>query len=163
MRDYPSLPLYSLLITLRDYISIALYLLNLLRPHSSVPDPDEPTTARDKFGGQKGISSDMFFGRGSYDPAATAEAQQRLQSFQGATSISSAQYFGRDEEEEAMMRSGSGEGLLGGGEGLERLESVAKDAIQRVLSNPDVQNVGESIRTGALKVCLSPPSSNIFR
>lgn len=62
-----------------------------------------------------------------------------------------------------MMRSGSGEGLLGGGEGLERLESVAKDAIQRVLSNPDVQNVGESIRTGALKVCLSPPSSSFFR
>lgn len=96
----------------------------------------------------------MFFGRGSYDPAATAEAQQRLQSFQGATSISSAQYFGRDDEEEASMRgSGSGDGgLLGGGEGLERLETVAKDAIQRVLSNPDVQNVGESIRTGALKV-----------
>lgn len=32
-----------------------------------------------------------------------------------------------------MMRSGCGEGFLGGGEGLERLESVAKDAIQRVL------------------------------
>lgn len=150
MRDYPFLSLHYLLITFRLH-------------YRSIPDPDEPTTARDKFGGQKGISSDMFFGRGSYDPAATAEAQQRLQSFQGATSISSAQYFGRDEEEESMMRSGSGEGLLGGGEGLERLESVAKDAIQRVLSNPDVQNVGESIRTGALKVCLSPPSSNIFR
>lgn len=150
MRDYPFLSLHYLLITFRLH-------------HRSIPDPDEPTTARDKFGGQKGISSDMFFGRGSYDPAATAEAQHRLQSFQGATSISSAQYFGRDEEEESMMRSGSGEGLLGGGEGLERLESVAKDAIQRVLSNPDVQNVGESIRTGALKVCLSPPSSNIFR
>lgn len=150
MRDYPFTSLHYLLITFRLH-------------HRSIPDPDEPTTARDKFGGQKGISSDMFFGRGSYDPAATAEAQQRLQSFQGATSISSAQYFGRDEEEESMMRSGSGEGLLGGGEGLERLESVAKDAIQRVLSNPDVQNVGESIRTGALKVCLSPPSSSFFR
>ena len=94
----------------------------------------------------------MYFGRGSYDPQATAEAQQRLQSFQGATSISSAQYFGRDEEEESLMRSGSGDGMLGGGEGLERLEGVARDALQKVLSNPDVQNVGESIRAGALKV-----------
>ena len=31
-------------------------------------------------------------------------------------------------------------------------ESAAKDAIARVLANPDVQSVGESLRTGALKV-----------
>ncbi|KAG7093169.1 hypothetical protein E1B28_006858 [Marasmius oreades] len=34
---------------------------------SSIPD-ESPTTARDKFGSQKAISSDMYFGRGSYDP-----------------------------------------------------------------------------------------------
>lgn len=57
----------------------------------------ESTTARDKFGGQKAISSDQYFGRNNYDSKAQAEANQRLQSFSGATSISSSQYFGRDE------------------------------------------------------------------
>ena len=93
----------------------------------------------------------MYFGRGSYDPVATAEAQNRLQSFQGAQSISSNQYFGRDEEEELAMAHGQ-DGLLGDGT-LAGLEVAAKDAISRVLANPDVQNVGESIRQGALKVC----------
>ncbi|TEB27386.1 ArfGap-domain-containing protein [Coprinellus micaceus] len=110
---------------------------------------DAPTTARDKFGGQKAISSDMYFGRGTYDPQAQSEAQQRLQSFQGATSISSSAYFGRDEEEEDALR--SQEGLLGDGS-LAGLENAAKDAISRVLSNPDVQNAAESLRTGALKL-----------
>ncbi|KAJ2927874.1 hypothetical protein H1R20_g9226, partial [Candolleomyces eurysporus] len=108
-----------------------------------------PTTAREKFGNQKAISSDMFFGRNEYDGEVQREAQTRLQSFQGATSISSNQYFGRDEEEEMEYR--SSEGLLGDGS-LSGLESAAKDAIARVLANPDVQNVGESIRTGALKL-----------
>lgn len=108
-------------------------------------------TAREKFGNQKAISSDMYFGRKTYDPAAVNEAQTRLQSFQGATSISSNQYFGREDEEEgALDRSAEG-GLLGDGS-LAGLEVAAKDAIARVMSNPDVQNVGESIRTGALKV-----------
>ncbi|KAF9575229.1 ADP-ribosylation factor GTPase activating protein, ER-Golgi transport [Mortierella alpina] len=57
----------------------------------------ESTTARDKFGGQKAISSDQYFGRNNYDSKAQAEASSRLQSFSGATAISSSQYFGRDE------------------------------------------------------------------
>lgn len=93
----------------------------------------------------------MYFGRNAYDPAALNEAQNRLQTFQGATSISSNQYFGRDEEEEQLARSNTDSGLLGDGT-LANLEYAAKDAISRVLSNPDVQNVGESIRAGALKV-----------
>ncbi len=115
---------------------------------------DAPTTAREKFGNQRAISSDMYFGRGTYDPVATAEAQTRLQSFSGAQSISSNQYFGRDEEEELAMAHGQ-DGLLGDGT-LAGLELAAKDAISRVLANPDVQNVGDSIRQGALKVrhCL---------
>jgi ADP-ribosylation factor GTPase-activating protein 2/3 len=113
---------------------------------------DSPTTARDKFGGQKAISSDMYFGRNAYDPSAINEAQTRLQSFQGATSISSNQYFGRDEEElEALERLGSGESVLGDGS-LAGLENAARDAVQRFLSNPDVQNMGDNIRSGALKV-----------
>ena len=96
----------------------------------------------------------MFFGRNSYDPDAVREAQTRLQSFQGATAISSNQYFGRDEEEEERGRMGGHEGsLLGDGSSLAGLENAARDAVAKVLSNPDVQNVGETIRTGALKVC----------
>lgn len=111
-------------------------------------------TAREKFGNQKAISSDMYFGRASYDPDAVAESQTRLRDFQGATAISSNQYFGREEEEEL----GGGDrgmdgGMLGDGS-LAGLETAAKDAIAKVLANPDVQNVGESIRSGALKVCF---------
>ncbi|KAG0029885.1 ADP-ribosylation factor GTPase activating protein, ER-Golgi transport [Podila clonocystis] len=57
----------------------------------------ESTTARDKFGTQKAISSDQYFGRGGYDSKAQSEANTRLQAFSGATAISSSQYFGRDE------------------------------------------------------------------
>lgn len=111
---------------------------------------DAPTAARDKFGNQKAISSDMYFGRNDYDPHVVNEAQTRLQSFQGASSISSSQYFGREEEEDEG-RPMSADGLLGDGS-FGNLEVAAKDAIARVMANPDVQNVGESIRAGALKV-----------
>jgi len=119
---------------------------------------DAPTTAREKFGNQKAISSDMYFGRNDYDADNVREAQTRLQSFSGATSISSNQYFGREEDEDSLDRVGS-EGLLGDGS-LSGLEIAAKDAISRVLANPDVQNVGESIRSGALKV-RSPHSVSV--
>lgn len=59
----------------------------------------EVSTARDKFGSQKAISSDQYFGRGNYDSKAQAEANVRLQAFTGASSISSNQYFGRSESE----------------------------------------------------------------
>ncbi|KAL7417068.1 hypothetical protein BDY24DRAFT_411833 [Mrakia frigida] len=113
------------------------------------PAADERTYARDKFSAQKGISSDQYFGRGSYDPAASTEAQSRLQQFSGASAISSNQYFGRDEEDQQQQAYEDG---IGGGEGLEGLEKAARDVVGRVLSNPDVQNVGESIRAGAMKL-----------
>jgi ADP-ribosylation factor GTPase-activating protein 2/3 len=124
---------------------------------SSTPVVDDaPRVAREKFGNQKAISSDMYFGRNAYDPDAVNEAQSRLQSFQGATSISSNQYFGREDEDELGGGDrGSDAGLLGDGS-LGGLEIAAKDAIAKVLANPDVQNVGESIRSGALKVRLVP-------
>jgi ADP-ribosylation factor GTPase-activating protein 2/3 len=94
----------------------------------------------------------MYFGRKDYDPNFVSESQSRLQNFQGATSISSNQYFGRDEEEEFERASSDG-GLLGDGS-LSNLEVAARDVMARVMANPDVQNVGESIRTGALKVTI---------
>ncbi|KAI0775595.1 hypothetical protein BD413DRAFT_529726 [Trametes elegans] len=119
---------------------------------SAAADADAPTFAREKFGNQKAISSDMYFGRNSYDPNAIAEAQTRLQSFQGASSISSNQYFGREEEEDGGLGHGADGGMLGGDGTLSGLELAAKDAISRVLANPDVQNAAESLRQGALKL-----------
>ncbi|KAJ7876486.1 hypothetical protein B0H14DRAFT_2714051 [Mycena olivaceomarginata] len=103
-------------------------------------DPDEPRAAREKFGSQKAISSDMYFGRGAYDAAAQEEAQGRLKQFAGRTGIGSDEYFGREED------------MLSDGSSLAGLEAGARDAVARVLANPDVQNVGYSIRDGALKL-----------
>ena len=125
--------------------------------NSAAASEDAPTFAREKFGNQKAISSDMYFGRNSYDPEAVAEAQTRLQSFQGAQSISSNQYFGREEEEDSGIGHPMDGGVLGDGT-LAGLELAARDAVSRVLANPDVQNAAESIRQGALKVRL--PSFN---
>ena len=93
------------------------------------------------------ISSDQYFGRGSYDPSATAEAQGRLQQFSGATAISSSAYFGRDEEEEEEAARQVREE-----DGLEGLEKAAMDMVGKVLQDERVQNLGDAIRTGALKV-----------
>ncbi|KAI3634563.1 hypothetical protein MIR68_007474 [Amoeboaphelidium protococcarum] len=60
-----------------------------------VPSSD---SAQNKFKNAKSISSDMYFERGNHAPA-DAESQQRLQQFRGQNSISSAQYYGRDEDE----------------------------------------------------------------
>ena len=51
--------------------------------------------------------------------------------------------------------------MLGDGS-LANLEYVAKDAIQRVLANPDVQSAAESLRSGALKVCDFDTSFSYF-
>jgi ADP-ribosylation factor GTPase-activating protein 2/3 len=89
----------------------------------------------------------MYFERNTYDPNVISDAQSRLQNFQGATSISSSAYFGRDEEEEVETARGNG-----GSDGLASFEIAAKDMAQRFLSNPDVQNAADNIRSGALKV-----------
>jgi len=113
---------------------------------------DAPTTARERFGNQKAISSDMYFERNAYDPDAQAEAQSRLANFSNATSISSNQYFGRDEAEVTTEGELGSMGSFTGNESLSALEAATREAISRVLSNPDVQNAADSIRAGALKL-----------
>lgn len=102
---------------------------------------DEESYARQKFGTQKGISSDEFFGKGSFDPNAQAEAKQRLQGFEGATSISSNAYFGRPEEEDA-------------GEDYGDLESAAKDFVRKfgVTAGDDLENLTHVLGEGAAKL-----------
>ncbi|CCF60559.1 hypothetical protein KAFR_0K02050 [Kazachstania africana CBS 2517] len=53
-----------------------------------------------KYGEQKAISSDQFFGRGSFNENESSEAKEKLKTFNNATSISSSSYFGKDEGEE---------------------------------------------------------------
>lgn len=91
-----------------------------------------------------------MFGRGAYNEAASAEAQQRAAQFGGATAISSNQFFGIEEDEEAN-RVGD-EGLLGDNESLAGLERGIRDLAGRVMANPEVQAFGENLRSGAMKV-----------
>ncbi|KAL9598054.1 MAG: hypothetical protein Q9219_004748 [cf. Caloplaca sp. 3 TL-2023] len=90
-------------------------------------DDDSETYARQKFGAQKGISSDEFFGRNTYDPAAAAEAKSRLQGFEGASAISSNAYFGRPEDDLQGAPGGGGDEYGGYGD----LESAARDFVRR--------------------------------
>jgi ADP-ribosylation factor GTPase-activating protein 2/3 len=91
--------------------------------------------ARQKFGTQKGISSDEFFGRNAFDPSAQAEAKTRLQGFEGATSISSNAYFGRPEDDLAALGGGGGE--------YGDIETVAKDFVRRMglTAGDDLENL----------------------
>ncbi|CCK69441.1 ADP-ribosylation factor GTPase-activating protein KNAG_0C03340 [Huiozyma naganishii CBS 8797] len=61
-----------------------------------------------KYGGQKAISSDQLFGRGSYDEEASREARNKLKTFDNATSISSASYFGEEQTGEEGEMGGAG-------------------------------------------------------
>ncbi|WFC94069.1 ADP-ribosylation factor GTPase activating protein, ER-Golgi transport [Malassezia brasiliensis] len=91
------------------------------------------------------ISSDQYFQRGGYDPNLSSEAQARLASFQGQTSISSNQYFGRDEDDEAADEMPERDDFAD-------LEASAKAYYRKFMSNPDVQQGIESFRSGALKL-----------
>lgn len=117
------------------------------------PEPEESNYARQNFSSSKGISSDQYFGRGSYDPNAKAEAQTRLAQFSGATAISSSAYFGRDEEENQARAHEMEEGLLGV-ESLSDLERTAKDAAKRLMNQygiEDFSDLQQGLRQGALK------------
>jgi len=102
---------------------------------SKAPVEDESEQfARQKFGTQKGISSDEFFGRGAFDANTQAEAKGRLQGFEGATSISSNAYFGRPEDDLT--------GLEGAGE-YGDLEGAAKDFVRKLglTAGDDLENL----------------------
>lgn len=133
---------------------VALDQLDLSRPHKKVSfvqasiykfannvlDEDEKY-ARQKFGTQKGISSDEFFGKGAFDPNAQSEAKSRLQGFEGAQSISSNAYFGREDEPD-------------GGEEYGDLETAAKDFVRKfgVTAGDDLDNLTQVLGEGATKL-----------
>ena len=132
-----------------------LYLI--LRPTTDLclplsPD-DSSQYARQKFGAQKGISSDEFFGKGSYDPSAAAEAKSRLQGFEGATSISSNAYFGRPEDDEPGSPGGVGSGLMGGGD-YGDLEMAARDFVRKfgITAGDDLENLSAVVGEGGRRL-----------
>ncbi|PNS16352.1 ADP-ribosylation factor GTPase-activating protein glo3 [Sphaceloma murrayae] len=108
---------------------------------SRATEDDSEKYARQKFGTQKGISSDEFFGRASFDPSAQAEAKTRLQGFEGATSISSNAYFGRPDEE--MPEGDYGD-----------LETAAKDLVRKfgITAGDDLENLTSLLGDGATKL-----------
>ncbi|MCJ1380136.1 ADP-ribosylation factor GTPase activating protein, ER-Golgi transport [Xylographa soralifera] len=105
---------------------------------------DDEKYARAKFGTQKGISSDEFFGRAAFDPAAQTEAKSRLQGFEGATSISSNAYFGRPENETQADEYGN----------YGDLEGAARDFVRKfgVTAGDDLENLTQVLGEGASKL-----------
>jgi len=106
---------------------------------------DDERYARAKFGAQKGISSDEFFSKGSYDPSAQAEAKTRLQGFEGATSISSNAYFGRPEDDIPQADEYGNYGDL---------EGAARDFVRKfgVTAGDDLENLTNVLGEGATKL-----------
>jgi len=104
---------------------------------------EELAETRGRFGTQKGISSDEYFGRERFDPNAQAEAKQRLQDFGNATSISSNSYFGRPEDELPAIGDGYGD-----------LENAAKDFVRRfgITAGDDLENLSHIVGEGATKL-----------
>lgn len=98
-----------------------------------------------KYGTQKAISSDEYFGRGPrFDEDARREAQDKLQSFGGAQSISSASYFG-----EPDVRNNSN-----GGINIHDLESTARDFASKFSgnANQDLDVLKDVLEDGATKL-----------
>lgn len=108
------------------------------------PD-DSEQYARQKFGTQKGISSDEFFGRNNFDPSAAAEAKTRLSGFEGATSISSNAYFGRPEDDLPQADEYGNYGDL---------ESAARDFVRKFgnTAGDDLENLISVAGEGAVKL-----------
>jgi len=108
---------------------------------SSRPRPDTlPASSVDvtkKFANAKAISSDMVFGNSQEESGNSAN----LAKFQGSSSISSAQYFGR---EEATSQGSGGYGAS--------------------MATPDMDDVKESVRQGVTKVAgkLSGMASGVM-
>ncbi|POR35622.1 ADP-ribosylation factor GTPase-activating protein glo3 [Tolypocladium paradoxum] len=109
-------------------------------PVKAAAEDESDNFARSKFGNQKGISSDEYFGKGSFDPNAQAEAKTRLQGFEGATSISSNAYFGRPEDEPE--------------EDYGDLESAAKDFVRKfgITASDDLENLSNVLGEGATRL-----------
>jgi ADP-ribosylation factor GTPase-activating protein 2/3 len=100
-----------------------------------------------KYGTQKGILLDEFFGRGPrFDETAQREARSKLQLFEGAQLISSSSYFGEDDAAKAAAG--------GRGSDLSDLEAMARDYAGRFSGNvnQDLDVLKDALEDGAKKL-----------
>lgn len=98
-----------------------------------------------KFGFQKGISSDEVFGRGPrFDESFKNEAKDKLQAYNGAQAISSSSYFGEGDAENNTPSSGD----FGG------LETTAREFASGLSwdSGQDIELLKDALETGASKL-----------
>ncbi|ODQ78456.1 hypothetical protein BABINDRAFT_9240 [Babjeviella inositovora NRRL Y-12698] len=97
-----------------------------------------------KYGTQKGISSDEFFGRNAHDSALQEEARSKLQSFNGAQSISSSSYFGNEEQTNEWNLSRGGNDL----------EATAREYASRAMgtASEDLEVLKNALEDGATKL-----------
>lgn len=105
-----------------------------------------------KFGTQKGISSDEFFGRGPrFDEQAQNEAKSKLQAFNGAQSISSSSYFGEEETAAGASRGNRSSSLSGQ---LGDFEASARDFASKFSgnANQDLDVLKDALEDGANKL-----------
>ena len=109
------------------------FILNSI--HNFTADDDQ--YAREKFGNQKAISSDEFFGRNQFDPQAQVEARTRLKSFEGATAISSNQYFGIPESDDLQED--------------DSLEGQARQLARKYVGE-DLDSITQALGQGAAKL-----------
>ncbi|KAK9330487.1 hypothetical protein V1520DRAFT_326342 [Lipomyces starkeyi] len=107
---------------------------------SNAPEP--AGEAQSKFGNQKAISSDEYFGRNQFDSAAQAEAKTRLQAFDGASAISSSAYFGREEDDEEPEADGD----------FSNLERAARDFASKIANGEEMGNIKDILEQGASKL-----------
>lgn len=104
---------------------------------TATQESDDDQYAREKFGNQKAISSDEFFGRNQFDPQAQVEARTRLKGFEGATAISSNQYFGIPESDDLQAD--------------DSLEGQARQLARKYVSE-DLDSVTQALGQGAAKL-----------
>jgi ADP-ribosylation factor GTPase-activating protein 2/3 len=119
---------------------------DILQPsYANICTDEELQQTANRFGTQKGISSDEFFGRETFNPAAQAEAKSRLSNFEGATAISSNAYFGRPEDDLPSVDEYGGYGDL---------EGAARDFVRRfgITAGDDLEQLTQVLGDGATKL-----------
>lgn len=110
-----------------------------------------------KYGSQKAISSDQFFGRNTYDPELSQEAKAKLKSFNNSNAISSASYFGENDQ----SRIGGPNSMNGasannnnfdiGGIDIENAARLVANTIQNT-TGQDVTVLKDALEQGAFKL-----------
>ncbi|GMG31409.1 unnamed protein product [Ambrosiozyma monospora] len=104
-----------------------------------------------RFGGQKGISSDQFYGTGSYDEEKAKEARTKLQAYSGAQSISSAQYYGGEENVDELGRPREGSTNNFGGAGGDDIEQKIFQMAEKYMGD-DMNALKGALENGAEKL-----------